>query len=624
MEQRNSRPIELLAPARNSDIAIEAIKHGADAVYIGASSFGARSAATNSIDDITKAVDYAHRFGCRVYCTVNTIVYDNELKDVERLIKELYRRDVDALIVQDLGILRMDLPPIALHASTQCDTRDAAKAKFLENAGFSQIVLARELTLDEISSIRDSVSVPLEAFVHGALCVSYSGDCQASFVVNGRSANRGECAQMCRLPYDLIDGSGNVIPVGRGRHLLSLKDMNRSERIAEMLEAGVSSFKIEGRLKDATYVKNVVGAYRKIIDTAISASPGSYRRSSLGTSKLSFTPDLAKSFNRGYTDYFLNERYPVTEMASMASPKSVGETVGKVSTAQTGMKLKISALSKPLHNGDGLGYFDNNGNFQGFRLNKIEGNYLFPATRINIPAGAAIYRNSDKRWNDIIDGNTAKRTIGIEFVLRQAGKTSIALDAKIRENGLTTSSTIDVDYVEAHSPQNSSRLSALSKLGETAYSLISLDDRLGMRFIPLSILTSLRRKVVNNLDRSIRLNHRYDYRRSEIEDAESPTGELTTYHDNISNRLSEKFYRDHGVKQIERSIETHKKAVCGEQRVVMTTRYCLRRELGCCLKSSNDNKLPANLYLRNGRIVFKLIFNCKKCEMQLLTFSSKK
>lgn len=619
MKQLNSRPIELLAPARTAEIAIEAIKHGADAVYMGASSYGARVAAANSLDDITKAVNHAHQFGCRVYCTVNTIVYDDELKDVEKLIKELYIRGVDALIVQDSGILRMDIPPIALHASTQCDTRDAAKAKFLESVGFSQIVLARELTLHEIRNISNSVCVPLEAFVHGALCVSYSGDCQASFMVNGRSANRGECAQMCRLPYKLVDERGCEIPVGRGNHLLSLKDMNRSGRIAEMLEAGVSSFKIEGRLKDVTYVKNVVGAYRKIIDDVISGSNGMYCRSSFGMSRLSFNPNLAKSFNRGYTDYFLDDRYPAAEMASIASPKSIGEAIGKISANKADFKLKVSSMSEPLHNGDGLGYFDNAGNFQGFRLNRIDGNIISPATKISIPAGTLLYRNSDKQWNDMMAGDTAKRTIDIEFTLREAGGPAIALDAKICENGLTVSSTIDVDYAEARTAQESSRLTALSKLGDTAYKLINLTDSLGNRFVPLSVLTSLRRQVIANLDRAIKLNHHYYYRRAENMDVASPVGDAATYHDNISNRLAEKFYSDHGVKRIEHSVETVKTVDCSKPRVVMTTRYCLRRELGCCKKSATSGKLPENLYLNNGRIVFKLVFNCKKCEMQVLT-----
>ena len=293
--------IELLAPARDADIAIAAIQHGADAVYMGASHHGARADATNTLDDVPRACDYAHQFGARIYATVNTLVYDNELAEVERLIHDLYRIGVDALIVQDLALLRMDLPPIPLHASTQCDIRTPEKARFLEALGFSQLVMARELTLDEIADIRRVTSVPLEAFVHGALCVSYSGRCAISQVLKGRSANRGECAQLCRLPYDLVDGQGRTLV--EAKHLLSLRDMARHDRLEQMMTAGITSFKIEGRLKDMSYVKNVVAYYRRAIDKIIVRQPERYQRSSFGQVELSFEPAIEKSFNRGFTHY---------------------------------------------------------------------------------------------------------------------------------------------------------------------------------------------------------------------------------------------------------------------------------------------------------------------------------
>ena len=300
--------IELLAPARDAVIAMAAIDHGADAVYMGASHHGARADATNSIEDVRRACDYAHRFGARIYATVNTLVYDDELAAVEQLTHELYNASVDALIVQDLGLLRLDLPPIALHASTQCDLRTPEKARFLEALGFSQLVMARELTLDEIAAIRQATTVPLEAFVHGALCVSYSGRCALSYALKGRSANRGECAQLCRLPYDLVDGQGRILV--EGKHLLSLRDLAQNDRLEQMMAAGVSSFKIEGRLKDMAYVKNVVAYYRRAIDKVIERHPDDYRRASTGTVELTFTPALEKSFNRGFTHYFLDERHP--------------------------------------------------------------------------------------------------------------------------------------------------------------------------------------------------------------------------------------------------------------------------------------------------------------------------
>ena len=335
------RELELLAPAGNADIAIEAILHGADAVYIGPPTHGARKAAANSLEDIKKVVSFAHQFGAKVYCTVNTIIYENELTEVESLIRKLYIIGVDALIVQDMGILRMDIPPIALHASTQCDTRTPEKAKFLEDVGFSQLVLARELTLNEIKKIHDTVDVPLECFIHGALCVSYSGRCHASQATKGRSANRGACAQICRLPFNLTDSRGRVLQ--KNKHLLSLKDFNLSDNLEELIQVGVSSFKIEGRLKEVGYVKNVVAYYRQKIDEIIRKYPDKYRRSSYGKSTIDFIPQLDKSFNRGFTTYFLNDRRPAN-ISSPDTPKSMGEIITDINQ---------------LNNGDGISYFDN-------------------------------------------------------------------------------------------------------------------------------------------------------------------------------------------------------------------------------------------------------------------------
>ena len=321
------RQIELLAPAKNADIAIEAIRHGADAVYIGAPTNGARAAAANSIDDIARVTDFAHLYNARVYATVNTVVYEHELRQVERMIRSLYNIGVDAIIAQDLGILRMDIPPIAMHASTQCDTRTPEKARFLEACGFSQIVPARELTIEETADICAAVNIPVEVFVHGALCVSYSGDCRASQALKGRSANRGECAQICRLPFDLTGPSGEKI-IER-RHLLSLRDLNRLTSLDRLIEAGATSFKIEGRLKDEAYVKNVVGAYSNALNRIVDASEGTLRRSSSGTSRLTFTPDPEKSFNRGFTGYFGYGNNPQGQMASTLTPKWIGQPVGK-------------------------------------------------------------------------------------------------------------------------------------------------------------------------------------------------------------------------------------------------------------------------------------------------------
>ncbi|MDE7141732.1 MAG: U32 family peptidase, partial [Muribaculaceae bacterium] len=488
------RTVELLAPARDAETAFQALLHGADAVYMGPPSHGARRQAANSIDDIRRVADFAHGYGARLYVTVNTLVYEDEIPQVEALVWELYRAGVDALIVQDLGLLRMNLPPIALHASTQCDTRGPGKARFLQDAGFSQIVLARELSLDEIRAVADATDVPLEVFVHGALCVSYSGDCQASYMLTGRSANRGECAQVCRFPFDLEDASGRKILTNK--HLLSLRDMNRSAQLAELLDAGATSFKIEGRLKDAAYVKNVVAAYRRALDEIIDANPGRYRRSSLGRVRLGFIPRLDKSFNRGYTSYFLTSPKSPGKMATFGSPKWIGEEVGKV---LSGNGRRFNARLKPgitLNNGDGLGYYDAAGTFCGFRLNRAENGTLFTAAPVEIPSGSVLYRNADAARQKQMAGETAERRIALKAVLRLAGS-RLALDLE-DEGGLRVSEAVDFEPQEAKTPQAEARLRVLTKLGDTRYSLAAEDitDEIGNIFVPASGLTALRRDAV--------------------------------------------------------------------------------------------------------------------------------
>lgn len=442
--------IELLAPARDADIAIAAIDHGADAVYMGASHHGARADATNTLDDVRRACDHAHQFGARIYATVNTLVYDDELMEVERLVHDLYRIGVDALIVQDMALLRLDLPPIALHASTQCDLRTPDKARFLEALGFSQLVMARELTLDEIAAIRKVTTVPLEAFVHGALCVSYSGRCAISQVLKGRSANRGECAQLCRLPYDLVDGKGRILV--QGKHLLSLRDMAQHDRLQQMMAAGVSSFKIEGRLKDAGYVKNVVAYYRRAIDQIISREPERYRRASHGSVELTFDPDIHKSFNRGFTHYFLDGRRPVdgTAMASIDTPKSQGEYLGHALRCN-GNTLTIGTQA-PLANGDGLSYTDSRGQFAGVRVNRVlsDGTVLL-RERADIPRGADIYRTADKAFTDLLDKPSATRIITVDAIMRYtSGLLSLTLTDE-RANRVTH--TLPCDLQTAAKPQ---------------------------------------------------------------------------------------------------------------------------------------------------------------------------
>lgn len=604
------RNIELLAPARDAEIAIEAVKHGADAVYIGAPAHGARVAAGNSFDDIRRVVEYAHNFGVKVYVTVNTIVYDNELEAVERMIAQLYDVGVDALIVQDMGVLRMDLPPIALHASTQCDTRDVAHARFLQDVGFSQIVLARELTLPEISAISDVVDVPLEVFVHGALCVSYSGDCHASMSIKSRSANRGECAQICRLPYDLIDGNGCRLI--ENKHLLSLRDLNQSSRLEALLDAGVSSFKIEGRLKDVKYVKNTVAYYRKELDRIISANPEKYKRTSFGCSELTFTPELSKSFNRGFTHYFLDGVRPNITMASLNTPKSMGEKVGKV--VSVGRNCITANVDVALNNGDGMVALTQNGKVIGFRLNRANGQLLYPAVMPLIGVGDTLYRNSDKMFDDILSQESAYRKIRVDMVLRLLSW-GIALDVS-DERGNSVTVTMESVVDVAKSPQYDARRRVLGKLGGTIYSLSKVEDKLGNVFIPASQLAVLRRQATELLDQANDMAYVRPLRRREDLKAKFPGNGILTYHENVSNNLAREFYMSHGAVDIEPAIEVS--AVKNSSTVVMTTRYCLRREMGRCLKTPGGSEWAGPLTLRSGSICLGLDFDCSECRMMVV------
>ena len=600
--------IELLAPARDADIAIAAIDHGADAVYMGASHHGARADATNSLDDVRRACDYAHRFDAKIYATVNTLAYNDELAEVERLIHDLYRIGVDALIVQDLGLLRLDLPPIALHASTQCDLRSPEKARFLEALGFSQLVMARELTLNEIAAIRKVTTVPLEAFVHGALCVSYSGRCAISHVLKNRSANRGECAQMCRLSYDLVDSKGRILV--EGKHLLSLRDMARNDCLEQMMAAGVSSFKIEGRLKDASYVKNVVAFYRRAIDKIIDRHPDTYRRASSGNTELAFEPSLEKSFNRGFTRYFLDGRHPKdgTSMASIDTPKSQGEYLGRAVRC-IGNRLTIDTRAT-LVNGDGLSFIDSQGQFSGARVNRtLEGGTVLLREHVNIPRGAQVYRTADKAFNDLLAKPSATRTIDVDAQLRYTGDMLVL--TLTDERGCHVTHTLPCDLQPATKPQEERQIAEIGKLGGSIYRLREAQVS-GDIFIPASILARLRRETIDLLDRAHVITRHTDKRRPEDKTFTYPTTTLEPA-DNVANRLAEQVYREHGVTSITSALEAGTPATASTP--LMHTRYCIRRQLGACLKGKNAEKLPRDLYLRTGTTLLSITCDCRTCEM---------
>lgn len=602
--QPKIRSLELLAPAADKEVAREAILHGADAVYMGGPSHGARRKASNTIEDIRATVEFAHQFRARVYVTVNTLVYEKEIPAVEKLVWDLYRAGVDALIVQDMALLRMKLPPIALHASTQCDTRTPEKAAFLEAAGFSQIVLARELSLEEIGKVCRAVTVPVECFVHGALCVSYSGRCGASQMALRRSANRGECAQMCRLPYTLSNGEGRILE--RDKYLLSLRDFNASAHLEEMIEAGVSSFKIEGRLKDAAYVKNVTAAYRRAIDKVIAAHPDKYRRSSFGESEINFVPALSKSFNRGFTDYFLQGRRPVT-MASLLTPKSMGEEISNVGE---------------LNNGDGISFFNSRGEYEGVGVNRVSNGCIISSRRFTLPKGATIHRTFDRRWQTLMAGDTAARTIFVDISIDENGVT--ARD----ERGVEVRLPLEVEKMEARKRMNPETVFA--KLGNTVYRLRRFENSLyPATFIPASRLTSLRRRLIDVLDEANIATYPFDRRRPENLEAKYPDATLDA-RDNVANSLAERFYSEHGVKRMERALEVERQAKPVESgkdkengmTEVMTTRYCLRRELGVCLRDRSVSPERRKLFcppltIATGPHKFRLDFDCARCEMRV-------
>ncbi|MDD6473090.1 MAG: U32 family peptidase [Bacteroidales bacterium] len=606
------RDIELLSPAKNLQCGIEAILHGADAVYIGAPKFGARAAAGNSIEDIRKLCSFAHPYGVRIYVALNTILSDEELVQAEKIIWQLYQAGVDALIVQDMGITQLNLPPITLHASTQMDNRTPEKVRFLHEAGFKQVVLARELSLQQINDIhRQCPDTALEVFVHGALCVSYSGRCYASEHCYHRSANRGECAQFCRLAFDLEDATGKKII--KNRHLLSLKDLCQIDILEQLLDAGVSSLKIEGRLKEVSYVKNVTAAYRQALDSIIASRSNDYQRASLGNTQVTFTPSLEKSFNRGFTHYFAQGRIP--DISQPHTPKSIGERMGTVKEQRNGT-ITVAGL-KPWHNGDGVCYIDREGMLQGFRVNSANGNKLIPAGRIaQIPPRTLLYRNYDQEFERELSRPSATRKIAVTWELNET-RSGYALSVK-DESGLGATLHFPAEKQDAQTPQQENIRRQLSKLGDTIFTIDNRPQSIitrffRERFIPPSLLTDWRRQVIERLYMLRRIHHRQEL--SHDRESSHPFGyEHLDYTGNVFNEQARNFYSKHQVKHIEPAYEqTHQ-----EDSTLMLTKHCIRYALGWCSKEGKPMPYQEPLFLRSadGRC-FELGFNCKRCEMTL-------
>lgn len=608
-----TRTIELLSPAKNLEYGMAAIDHGADAVYIGAEHFGARSAAGNTVDDIRRLCEYAHVFRAKVYVTVNTIIFDNELDDTARLIHRLYEAGADAILVQDMGLLEMRLPPIELHASTQTDNRSAGKVAWLRDKGFSRVVLARELSVQEISAIHDAVpDVELEVFVHGALCVSYSGLCYASQHCFGRSANRGECAQFCRLKFDLEDSDGNIIV--KDKHLLSLKDMCRYDRIETLLKAGVTSFKIEGRLKDIAYVKNVTAAYSRKLDEIISRHPGQYRRASLGKCEYTFTPNLDKTFNRGFTGYFIDGQR--SDITSFDTPKSRGELVGRVKEIR-GTSFNVSGTAS-FANGDGLCFINDRHELEGFRVNKVEGNRIFP---LKMPAGLrpgkTLYRNSDQVFEKRLSHQSGIRKIPLAMAFSETSG-GFMLKAVIKDTA-EVEVNIDLEKQEARTPQRENIIRQLTKLGSTPFECkdVNFSSADFNYFIPSSMLADMRRQMTEKLlDKlSMRKDRTICEERMTTVKGNNDYPKRYQYLYNVSNRMARKFYAGNGLSNLPDAFELKQPS----EALLMQCKHCIKYSLSHCSKRGGSKagwREPLFLRLADGRR-FRLEFNCSACQMNI-------
>lgn len=631
------RTLELLAPAKNLECGVAAISHGADAVYIGADHFGARASAGNSVADIHALCDFAHLFGAKVYVTVNTIIYEDELSATQELITRLAEVGVDALLVQDMSTLAMRRVALAkvgrvplLHASTQMDNRTAEKVAWLRDLGFTRAVLARELSVDEIKAIHEAVpEVELEVFVHGALCVSYSGQCYASQCLFGRSANRGECAQVCRMSYDLVDADGRVVV--KDRYLLSMKDMCQVDHLEQLADAGALSFKIEGRLKDADYVKNVVAAYSQRLNEIIKRRGGDYRRASWGRVDYAFQPDLAKTFNRGYTDYFLRGRQH--GLPTMFTPKAFGEFVGTVKDLR-GDSFRVSGMAA-FANGDGLCFVKDQADgsarqgelLEGFRVNRVEGNRLFP---FHMPRGLrrgmSLYRNNDVAFGKALAGETARRVVPVsmEFGATPDGfRLAMTVDTgegKTLEWAVAT----PFEHQQANRPQEDNIRKQLSKLGGTIFEQkdLTIDQDAKGLFIPSSVLAQLRRDAVEAYGKALEKATADVGLTRDQEGTGAPARfwseeyKKYPYLFNVANREARAFYEAHGLSGMEPALET------AEPRgvVAMQCRYCIRYELGFCVRRGGKKpewREPLTLRLGDGR-GFRLDFRCGECQMNLL------
>jgi 23S rRNA 5-hydroxycytidine C2501 synthase len=660
------RRIELLAPARDASAGIAAIRCGADAVYMGAEKFGAREAAANTTEAIQQVTDFAHQYYAKVYVTLNTLLYDEELPAAEKMIEQLEKTGIDGLIIQDAGLLELDMPPLPMIASTQMNNDSPEKVRFLQDVGFSRAILARELTLDEIKRIRKATSIELECFIHGALCVGASGQCYMSYAIGGRSGNRGQCAQPCRRIYSVKDEQGKIIV--RNRHLLSLKDLNLAEHLEELIDAGVSSFKIEGRLKDIPYVVNTVGYYRKLLDkimtkknlkqadenvaschserseaesrnllktdfsassrqvgtsvemTSSDSSKIIFKRSSSGTVKLNFEPNLEKTFNRGFTDYGFTGR--VSGIGSIDTPKSMGEFVGVVKdVGRNYFVLEMDSRfrgndnkTNELHNADGICFFDNERNLSGTVINGVEGRKVYPQKMFGIRAGRKIYRNYDYQFVRKLTGKASQRKIGLAMILRETPK-GFALAGKDEDgNEATVEIADDKQPALKKEPARQTTVTQLTKLGNTIFECSDVQmETQDDYFLPVSKLNSARRELVERLLK-VRENNRPRASGNILKNDVEYHEKQLTYMGNVLNKKAEAFYRRHGVETIEPAAES---GLDLAGRVVMTTKYCLRQELGLCPGINSKSSAESMILEDEDGREYKIEFRCGPCGMQI-------
>jgi putative protease len=614
--QKTRKHLELLSPAQNADFGIEAINHGADAVYIGGPAFGARSKAPNTIQDIARLVKHAHRYHAEVFVALNTIFHDNELEGVRNLVHHLYEAEVDALIVQDMGLLEMDLPPIQLHASTQTDIRTVEKALFLENVGFTQLVLARELDINTVKAISEATSGNLEYFVHGALCVAFSGQCFISHAHTGRSANRGGCSQECRLPYTLEDQKGRIL--GKDRHYLSMKDNDQSANLRALMHAGVSSFKIEGRYKDLSYVKNATAHYRQLIDEILDEYPD-YAKSSAGHSSITFSPQPEKTFNRSATDYFTNGRQ--ADIGAFDTPKFSGEPLGTVT--KVGKDFIEVKSDVEVHNGDGICYFDVHKELVGLRVNTVQGNKLYPNEMpADIRNNTKVYRNRDHAFMRLLEKDSASRKIDVTLDLYELDD-GFGLTVTDSQGYIATvqceaekQTANNVEKAETSLREN------LSKLGNTDFTAKQVDLSLTQAwFIPASTVNGLRREAIEQLTEIRTMAYERPKRGEPINPPAIYPEDTLTYLANVYNKKADAFYKKHGVKMIAKAYEANEEL---DEVPVMITKHCLRFSHGLCPKEAKgvlgvQGTVTAEpMTLISGKDRYTLKFDCKPCEMHVM------